>query len=66
MTIAEEQMSSDLMSPAEVARYLGLAESTIYERMRAGEIPGAIRIGRRWRVSRIAFMRALHGEEGRS
>ncbi|GAB4278941.1 MAG: hypothetical protein Kow0056_11710 [Coriobacteriia bacterium] len=31
-----------------LARYLGLSERTVYEKVRSGEIP-AVRVGRRWR-----------------
>jgi len=27
-----------------------------------GEIPGAIKFGRRWRISKVAFLRAFHGQ----
>jgi hypothetical protein len=27
-----------------------------------GEIPGAVKFGRRWRISKRAFLRAFHGE----
>ncbi|MBI5233967.1 MAG: helix-turn-helix domain-containing protein [Deltaproteobacteria bacterium] len=32
----------------EVAKYLGLAEMTIYRKIREGELP-AVRIGRKWK-----------------
>ena len=39
----------DLWDIARVAEYLGVSERTVYNRVRAGELP-AIKIGRLWRV----------------
>ena len=58
--------SKDLWSPPDVADYLGLANYTIYAMLARGEIPGAIRLGRHWKVSVPALMRALHGESRRA
>jgi len=47
-------MSEQLLRRPEVERRIGLARSSIYRMMDAGEFPRPIRIGRRavaWRVS---------------
>jgi excisionase family DNA binding protein len=41
----------DLLDIAAVARYLGVSERTVYNRVRAGDLP-AVKIGRLWRVRR--------------
>lgn len=53
-------MTPDLMSPPELAEYLGLSRNTVYALLVAGQVPGALRFGRRWRISRRALERALH------
>jgi excisionase family DNA binding protein len=45
--------------PKEVARKLGLNEKTIYDAIRAGEIP-ALRIGRRIIITAPVLQRLLH------
>lgn len=53
-------MHSDLMTPPEVAEYLGLSRNAVYGMLARGEVPGQLRLGRRWRISRPAFLRELH------
>jgi len=31
-----------------------------------GEIAGAVKFGRRWRISKVAFLRAFHGQDATS
>lgn len=61
---AGEQMSGDLMKPPEVAKYLGISKWMVYELLARKEIPGQMKIGSRYRISRPAFMRWVHGETG--
>lgn len=54
-------MTPDLMSPPELADYLGVSRNTVYALLAAGQVPGAVRFGRRWRISRPALEHAVHG-----
>jgi excisionase family DNA binding protein len=58
----QARMSEDMWSPPQLAEYLGLATNTVYSLLAQGVIPGQVRLGRRWRISKIAFLRSLHGE----
>jgi len=60
---AGDQMSSDLMKPPEVAAYLGISKWMVYELLAKGEVPGQLKIGKLYRISRPAFMKSVHGEE---
>jgi excisionase family DNA binding protein len=57
------QMSPDLWTIDDVCKYAGLSRHGVSNMLARGEIPGAIRFGRRWRISKRAFLRALHGED---
>ena len=48
----------------QAARVLGVSRATGYELARMGQLPGALRLGRRIVVSRFALERAL-AEAGR-
>ena len=56
------QPAADVRRLAWVAEQLGIGVSTAYRLAEAGQIPGAFRVGRQWRVSTVAFARAVHGE----
>ena len=58
----QARMSEDMWSPVQLAEYLGLATNTVYTLLAQGVIPGQVRLGRRWRISKIAFLRSVHGE----
>lgn len=47
------------LSISDVAWELGVCAETVYRRAKAGELPGAFKIGRTWRVSREPFQRWL-------
>lgn len=53
---------NDLLDIASVARYLGVSERTVYNRVRSGDLP-AIKVGRLWRV-RSADLEAWLGLRG--
>lgn len=53
----------NLVSLAEAARLLGVSESTARRLAVAGELPGAIKVARYWRVSLPRMRRELHGED---
>jgi excisionase family DNA binding protein len=46
-----ETMEREIMTTEEVARYLRLAEATVYKLAQAGDIP-AVKVGRAWRFKR--------------
>ena len=46
-----ETAEGEIMTTPEVARYLRLAEATIYKLAQAGEIP-AVKVGRTWRFKK--------------
>lgn len=50
----------DLMSPAQVAQLLGVAESDVLASLESGDLKGR-RIGTQWRVTRTAVDAFLHG-----
>lgn len=52
------------MKIEEAARILGISRQTGYDLANVGKLPGAIRLGRRWVVSRRAIEEVLsvHGE----
>lgn len=60
MTLA--QLPPDLITIPQAARRLGIASKTAYELAARGELPGAFRLGRRWRVSVIRLEKHIHGE----
>lgn len=45
------------------AEQLGIGESTAYRLAEAGQLPGAFKVGRQWRVSVPRFLREVHGEQ---
>ncbi|HEX6971156.1 MAG TPA: helix-turn-helix domain-containing protein [Limnochordia bacterium] len=49
-----------LLTPAQVAKRLQVAERTVYEWLRTGKLPG-IRMGRLWRIEEQALAAFLHG-----
>lgn len=53
----------DLVSIETVARMLGIGVTTAYGLARRGALPGAVKVGARWRVSLVKYRRAMHGQE---
>jgi excisionase family DNA binding protein len=51
----------DVISVPQAAELLGISKDLGYDLARRGELPGAIQLGRRWRVSRIRLQQAVHG-----
>lgn len=47
----------------EAARELGISRAKAYELARLGELPGVIKLGHRYVVSRTALDRVLDGEK---
>jgi len=52
----------EVMSPKEVAEYLGISKVTLYKLLKNGEIPGR-RLGYQWRISKAALDEFLKGEK---
>ncbi len=55
---------TDWLTPEELADLMRVHRQTIYRELRAGRLPGAIKIGRQWRISREAMVRALADKAG--
>jgi excisionase family DNA binding protein len=54
---------AEVESVAWAARELGISETYAYRLAHRGELPGAIQLGTRWRVSVVRFRAAVHGGE---
>ena len=52
-----------VVSVTEAAELLGISKDLAYDLARRGELPGAIHLGRRWRVSLVRLRQALHGAQ---
>lgn len=52
----------DLVSLDEAATILGLSRTTVYVLAKRGELPGALKLGGRWKVSLVRYRREIHGE----
>jgi excisionase family DNA binding protein len=52
-----------LVSEPQAARLLGISKDLAYDLARRGELPGAIQLGRRWRVSLIRLRAVIHRSE---
>ena len=56
----------DVISVPQAAELLGISRDLGYDLARPrGELPGAIQLGRRWRVSVVRLRAAVHGSEDR-
>jgi excisionase family DNA binding protein len=51
----------NLFSLTDAATWLGVSRDQAYALARAGQFPGAIRVGSRWRVSRRRYDHVIHG-----
>jgi excisionase family DNA binding protein len=52
-----------VVSVPEAAELLGISKDLAYDLARRGDLPGAIQLGRRWRVSLVRLRQALHGSQ---
>jgi excisionase family DNA binding protein len=52
----------NVLSVPHTAKQLGISKDLAHELARRGELPGAFRLGRRWRVSAVRLA-AVHGSE---
>jgi excisionase family DNA binding protein len=53
----------DVISVPQAAELLGISKDLGYDLARRGELPGAIQLGLRWRVSLIRLRGAVHGAD---
>lgn len=52
-----------VVSVPEAAQLLGISKNLAYDLARRGELPGAFKLGRRWRVSLVRLRAGVHGPE---
>jgi excisionase family DNA binding protein len=57
-----EQVKTRTVTVTEAARTYGISRGQAYELARRGELPGVVRLGRRYVVSRAVMERVLNGE----
>ena len=55
-------MSKDVMTPKQAAKYLGISKPTMYKLLKKRKIP-ARRLGKQWRIPKVALDKFLEGEE---
>ena len=56
----------DVISIPEAAELLGISRDLGYDLARRGQLPGALQLGRRWRVSAVRLRAAIHGDSDSS
>jgi excisionase family DNA binding protein len=55
----------NVISVPQAADRLGISKDLAYDLARRGQLPGAIHLGRRWRVSLVKMNQFVHGTEHR-
>jgi excisionase family DNA binding protein len=55
----------NVISIPQAADRLGISKDLAYDLARRGQLPGAIHLGRRWRVSLVKLNQFVHGTEDR-
>ncbi len=58
MADRKEPHDPDVLTPAQVAEYLGISEKTVKRHLWSGRIPGT-KVGRLWRIRRVDVERLL-------
>lgn len=61
MPSVPERRDSDVLTVAEAAEILGLSRNGAYRLVQTGQMPGAVRLGGSWRISRPRLLAAIHG-----
>ena len=51
----DELSKRENLFPIEVARYLGISLTTLYEMLSMNEVPG-FKVGHQWRINRTKFL----------
>jgi excisionase family DNA binding protein len=54
-----QEVENDWLTPAEAARSLKISVNTVYSLIASDRMPGPIRIGSQWRISRRALEAAV-------
>jgi excisionase family DNA binding protein len=54
----------ELGSIEDAAAKLDISVTTAYSLARQGRLPGAVKVGRKWRVSWVKYRREMHGDNG--
>jgi excisionase family DNA binding protein len=57
-------MENKVLTVEQVAKELGLSRNLIYKQARTGKMPGWIRVGDIWMISRLNLERFINGESG--
>ena len=58
---AAEWFVEQVLTVDEAARLLRVNRKTLYEAIRAGDVPGVVRLGRSLRIGREALLRWMEG-----
>jgi excisionase family DNA binding protein len=53
--VNQAEVAGEWLTPAEAARTLKISVGTVYSLIAAGRMPGPIRLGNQWRISRSAL-----------
>jgi excisionase family DNA binding protein len=61
ITMDADQSNDVWLTPEELADLLRVHRQTIYRELRAGHLPGVIKIGNQWRIPKNAALKALAG-----
>ena len=56
-------MDETFLTIPEVAKLLRLSERSVYNLAQRGELPGAVKFGRQWRVSRDKLLEGVETKE---
>lgn len=62
-TLDSNSDSTDIMTVAEVAAFLGVGKNRIYELLNEGTIKG-FRMGRTWKISKLALEKYIREASG--
>jgi excisionase family DNA binding protein len=60
-----EKRTATILSPRQVAQMWGTSLTWVYVELWAGRIPGAQKVGRKWRIPRSAMREPTQGAGGR-
>jgi excisionase family DNA binding protein len=54
----QAEVAGDWLTPAQAARTLQISVGTVYSLISQGRMPGPVRLGNQWRISRKALLAA--------
>jgi len=55
--------NGQILFPENISVETGLGLNLIYRQLRTGKIPGAVKVGDRWMLSRVNFQKWINGED---